>query len=48
MRYMVTHGYSYVHLCRTHDMHANALTKVENLDAFYNFIKVAMNLASSR
>ena len=43
LRYLVTHGYIYIHLCRTHEMHANALTKVENLDAFVRFIKVAMN-----
>ena len=29
MQYMVTHGYTYVHLCKTYDMYANALTKVE-------------------
>ena len=44
LRYLVTHGYTFIHLCRTHEMHANALTKVENLDAFYRFIKVAMNV----
>ena len=44
LRYLVTHGYSYLHLVRTHEMHANALTKVENLHAFDEFVKVAMNL----
>ena len=44
LRYLVTHGYTYIHLCRTHEMHANALTKVENLYAFEAFVKVAMNL----
>ena len=44
LRYLVTHGYCYLHLVRTHEMHANALTKVENLFAFDEFVKVAMNL----
>ena len=40
----VTHGYSYVYLVRTYDMHANALTKVENKHAFFAFRNFAMNL----
>ena len=28
MRHCVLHGYTYVHLCKTHEMLANALTKV--------------------
>jgi hypothetical protein len=44
MRYAVLHGYVYVHLAKTTDMHANALTKVENLSAFLIFRKIAMNL----
>ena len=34
MRFMVTHGYSYVHLCRTFDMWADAMTKVSDRDLF--------------
>lgn len=30
LRCLVSHGYTYIHLCRTHEMFANALTKVEN------------------
>ena len=37
LRYLVTHGFSYMHLIRTFEMHANALTKVENKSAFYAF-----------
>jgi hypothetical protein len=44
LRYLVTHGYSYVHLCRTEDMHANMLTKVESLEAFLRSRKVMFNL----
>ena len=43
LRYLVTHGYSYIHLVRTYEMHANALTKVDNKDAFFKFCKIAMN-----
>ena len=43
LRYLVTHGYSYIHLVRTYEMHANALTKVDNKDAFFKFYKIAMN-----
>jgi hypothetical protein len=44
MRYAVLHGYIHVHLAKTHDMHANFLTKVENLSAFFISRKIAMNL----
>ena len=37
MRYLVTHGFTYVHLVRTHEMQANALTKVDNKGAFLSF-----------
>ena len=37
-------GYSYVHLCRTEDQHANMLTKVEALEAFLRSRKVMFNL----
>jgi hypothetical protein len=46
LRYLVIHGYSYVHLCRTFDMHANALTKVENLEAWLKFRKLVFNISS--
>ena len=39
----VAYGYSYIHLVRTYEMHANALTKVDNKDAFFKFCKIAMN-----
>ena len=45
MRFMVTHGYSYVHLCRTFDMWADAMTKVSDKDLFCRFIKVFFNLS---
>ena len=44
MRYMVTHGYTYVHLCRTNDMFANALTKVESPEQYRRFCKVVFNI----
>ena len=44
MQYMVTHGYSYVHLCKTYDMYANTLTKVETASAFHKFKRFSMNL----
>jgi hypothetical protein len=47
MRYAVTHGYVYTHLARTFEMHANALTKVENLEAFLKFVRIAMNVDPS-
>jgi hypothetical protein len=47
MRYAVTHGYVYTHLARTFEMHANALTKVENLEAFIKFVRIAMNVHPS-
>ena len=37
LRYLVSHGFSYVHLVRTFEMHANALTKVEERAAFLAF-----------
>ena len=44
MRYLVTMGYTVVHLVKTCDMHANTLTKVEHKSAFFVFRKLAMNL----
>ena len=44
MRHLVSIGAEYVHLCRTFEMHANALTKVENKNAFRAFRALAMNL----
>ena len=44
LRYLVTHGYSYVHLCRTEDQHANMLTKVESVEAFLRSRKLMLNL----
>ena len=44
MQYMVTHGWSFVHLCKTYDMYANTLTKVETASAFHKFKRFAMNL----
>ena len=43
-RYLVTHGYVYIHLCKTYEQLANALTKVENLSAFVDFQKVVFNI----
>ena len=43
LRYLVTHGYSYVHLCGTADQHANMLTKVEALEPFLRSRKLMMN-----
>ena len=43
MRYLVTHGWVYVHLVKTHDQMANALTKVEYEAAFNCFKRLAMN-----
>ena len=37
LRYLVTHGFAYVHLVRTFEMHANALTKVDKQSAFLAF-----------
>ena len=44
LRYLVTHGYSYLHLVKTNEMHANALTKVDNKSAFLAFRQISMNL----
>ena len=44
LRYLVTHGYSYVHLCKTEHMHANACTKVETPESFKRFLSVIFNL----
>ena len=46
MRYSVTHGYSYVHLCKTDDMLADPLTKVANKHAYLTFVKVFFNIRS--
>ena len=40
MRYCVLHGYLFVHLCKTDEMLANSLTKVDNKHAFLRFAKV--------
>ena len=34
LRYLVTHGFTYVHLCRTHEMWADAMTKVSDKALF--------------
>ena len=44
LRYLVLHGYAYVHIVRTWEQLANALTKVENRHAFITFRKVSMNV----
>ena len=44
MRYLVTHGYSYVHLCLSKDEHADMLTKVVNLETFLRSRKILFNL----
>ena len=43
LRHLVQQGLSYVHLCRTHDMRADPLTKVVARDAFYQFVKLGCN-----
>ena len=43
-RYLVTHGYSYMHHCRDPDMYADSLTKVTNLHKFITFQKVFFNI----
>ena len=43
LRHLVQQGLSYVHLCRTHDMRADPLTKVVARDAFYQFVKLGSN-----
>ena len=35
LRYLVTHGFTYVHLCRTHEMWADAMTKVSDKNIFF-------------
>ena len=42
---MVSHGYSYVHLRRTFDMWADAMTKVSDKTLFRCFLKVFFNLS---
>ena len=44
MRYLVTHGYSYVHLCLTKDEHADMMTTVVSLEAFLRARKILFNL----
>ena len=44
LRYLVTHGYAYVHIVRTFEELANALTKIENRHAYITFRKIAMNI----
>ena len=48
LRWLVLHGFTFIHLCRTFEMHANALTKVESRDAFYAFRKLLMNLGHAQ
>ena len=43
LRYLVTHNYTYMHLCRTTDMLANPLTKCCNRVEFQRFAKTVMN-----
>ena len=40
MRYMVTHGFSYVFLVRTFEMYADCLTKVSGRHAYFAFRNV--------
>ena len=40
LRYLVTHGFSFVHLVRTFEMHANSLTKVEQQAEYLAFRKI--------
>ena len=40
MRHLVLSGFTYVHLIRTHEMHADALTKVVSRFIFYAFRRV--------
>ena len=47
MRYSVTHGYAYVHLCKTDDQLADALTKVMNKSAYLYFVKIFFGLSWS-
>ena len=44
LRYIVLHGYGFVHICRTWEQLANALTKIENRHAYITFRKVTMNI----
>ena len=44
LRHLVSIGACYMHLCRTHEMHANALTKVDNKGAFLAFRTITMNI----
>ena len=44
MRYCVIHGYSFIHLCSTHDMYADCMTKVANKHAYLTFAKVFFNI----
>ena len=44
LRHLVSTGACYIFLCKTHQMHANALTKVENRSAFFVFRSVSLNL----
>ena len=43
LRYLVTHNYIYIHLCRTTNMLANPLTKVCDKSEFHRFAKTVMN-----
>ena len=44
MRYCVLHGYIYVHLCKTDEMYADALTKISNHACYNRFVKFFFNL----
>ena len=44
MRYCVLHGYIYVHLCKTDEMYADALTKISNHASYNRFVKFFFNL----
>ena len=43
LRYLVTHNYIYIHLCRTNNMLANPLTKVCDKSEFHRFAKTVIN-----
>ena len=47
-RYLVTHGFTYVHLCRTHEMWADAMTKVSDKNIFFPMRRIFYGYAQSR
>ena len=43
-RYLVSHGYIYVHTCKDEDMYADSMTKITNLHKYITFQKVLFNI----